>query len=78
MNWQNELEEILQYGCTDSVIEDFVNKHPEINEKDIWDFVYEYGAQECCKGCKFIQRSGLFPCTECSRRVKTNDFYESR
>ncbi len=78
MEWQNELKKLIKNGCSDSDIEDFVYEHPEINERDIWDYVYEYSAPTECKGCKHIQMSGLMPCSKCSRRVKTEDFYEPR
>ena len=77
MSWKDEVNKILDNGCTDSDIEDFIDEHPEVDE-NIWDYVYEYGAPDVCKGCKYIQYSGMFPCSGCSRRVKLVDFYESR
>ena len=78
MNWQEELKKIIENGCTDSDIEDFEIEHPNINGRDIWNYVYEYNAPEGCKGCKHIQMSGLMPCIRCSRKVWLKDFYESR
>lgn len=77
MDWKEELKKIMENGCTDSDIEDFVDEHPEVNE-NIWDYVYEYDAPESCKGCKYIQYSGMFPCTQCSRKVELKDYYVSR
>lgn len=77
MNWKDELTKILDLGCTDSDVEDFINKHPEVNE-NIWDFVYEHDAPDCCKGCGYIRYSGMHPCNSCSRRVQTKDYYKPR
>lgn len=54
-----------------------MDEHPEINGKDIWDYVYELDAPEGCKGCIHIQKSGMYPCNECSRRVVLKDYYEA-
>lgn len=78
MNWKEDLKKILKNGCTDSDIEDFVIEHPNADEKEIWDYVFEYSAPEECKGCKHIQMSGFMPCNMCQRRVKVKDYYESR
>lgn len=75
--WKEELKTIIKNSCTDSDIEDFVDEHPEINGKDIWDYVYELDAPEGCKGCIHIQKSGMYPCNECSRRVVLKDYYEA-
>lgn len=77
MDWKDELNKILDNGCTDSDIEDFIDEHPEVDE-NIWDYVYEYCAPDVCKGCKHIQMSGMMPCMMCSRRVKVTDYYERR
>ena len=77
-NWQEELYSILERGCSDSDIKDFIYENPNINAKKVWDFVYEHDAPDCCKGCKYIQFSGMFPCNSCSRRVLTKDYYELR
>lgn len=77
MNWQENLKRILENGCTDSDIEDFIDEHPE-TASFIWDFVYEYIAPAECKGCKYVQMSGMMPCINCSRRVKVKDYYEHR
>ena len=36
MNWKDELKEIIENGCTDSYIEDFVDEHPKVNAKEKW------------------------------------------
>ena len=77
MSWKDELNKIMEYGCTDSDIEDFIDEHPEADE-NIWDYVYEYYAPDGCKGCKYIQMSGWMPCIRCSRRFHAKDYYESR
>lgn len=78
MNWEDELRKIIENGCSDSNIEDFVDEHPEIKAKEIWDYVYEYYAPDICKGCKHIQRAGMMPCIECVRRANRKDYYESK
>lgn len=77
MDWKDELNKILENGCTDSDVLDFIDEHPEVNE-NIWDYIYEYNAPEGCKGCKHIQMSGWMPCIRCTRRVYLKDYYESR
>lgn len=78
MFWKEELDDLLKKGCTDSDIEDFADEHPEVNGREIWDYVYEHEAPDVCKGCKHIQMSGMMPCQLCSRVVVTKDFYEPR
>lgn len=78
MDWKEELGKLLEKGCSDSDIEDFVDEHPDVDGKDIWDYVFEYNAPEGCRGCKYIQYSGMFPCNRCLRRVNVKDFYASR
>lgn len=78
MNWEDELKKIIENRYSDSNIEDFADEHPEVNAKEIWDYVYEYDAPDGCKGCRFIQMSGMMPCIKCTRRVKVKDYYESR
>lgn len=77
-DWKQEIKRIVQNGCSDSDIEDFVDEHPDINGKDVWDYVYELGSPEHCHGCKYIQYEGQYPCDRCSRKVITKDFYEAR
>lgn len=77
-NWQEELYLLLERGCSDSDIEDFVTENPSVNAKKVWDFAYEYDAPERCKGCKHIQMASFEPCNRCSRRVLVEDYYESR
>lgn len=78
MDWKETLKKIIENGCTDSNIEDFVDEHPDVDAKEIWDYAYEYNAPEECKGCRFIQLSGMMPCTNCSRRNKLKDYYMPR
>lgn len=76
--WKTELTELLKRGCSDSDIEDFVDAHPGVNGKDIWDYVYEYNAPFECKGCAHIQLKDAFPCTKCSRVNELKDYYKER
>lgn len=78
MEWKKELQHMLTVGCSDSAIEDYVEEHPEISGKDIWDYVFESNAPSVCRGCKHIQMRGMFPCTECSRQKQVKDYYEQR
>ena len=75
--WKEELTTLLENGCTDSDIEDFVQKHKGTDGREIWDFVGEYYAPERCKGCKHIQMLGMYPCNVCSRNRISEDHYES-
>ena len=77
-NIKNQLTEIIKDGCTDSDIEDFIDNHPDISGKTIWNFVYEMDAPDACKGCTNIQMTGMHPCINCSRRVVLKDYYTSR
>lgn len=78
MDWKEELRKILENRYTDSDIEDFAIEHPNVDGKDIWDFVFEYIAPGVCKGCKHIQRANMMPCIRCSRKVKVKDYFEAR
>ena len=78
MEWKEELDKLLEKGCSDSDIEDFEIEHPNVDGKEIWDYVFEYDAPELCKGCKYIQYSGMYPCNQCSRRVTIKDYYQIR
>ena len=78
ISWQEELKKLMESGCSDSDVEDFVDEHPEVNGKEIWDYVYEYDAPDACKGCGYIQCSGMFPCNRCSRKVEVKDYYIHR
>lgn len=75
--WKEELTTLLENGCTDSDIEDFVQKHKGTDGREIWDFVGEYYAPEQCKGCKHIQMLEMYPCNVCSRNRISEDHYES-
>lgn len=78
MDWKEELEILLDDICTDSDVMDFIDEHPKVSPRDIWNYVYEHDAPDCCKGCKYIQYSGMHPCTQCSRKVELKDYYVSR
>ena len=78
MEWKEKLKAILKDGCSDSDIEDFISEHSELNGKEVWDYVYDLQAPDTCKGCKYVQHEGMLPCIRCSRRIITNDYYESR
>ncbi len=78
MDWKEAIGDLMRNGCSDSDIEDFVNAHPDTDARDIWDYVYERDAPDACKGCKFIQMSGMMPCIRCKRKVQLNDYYEPR
>lgn len=76
MDWKEEISKIVKSGCTDSDIEDYLEAHPDISGKEVWDFVCELRAPEECKGCKHTQMSGTYPCNACHRGKKTKNFYE--
>ena len=76
-DWKDKITKIIENGCSDSDIEDYITEHPNIKGKDVWNFIYEYDAPTQCHGCKYIQFRGMHPCTSCSRRV-LKDYYEAR
>lgn len=80
MHWKKELSEIMKKGCSDSDIEDFIEEHSEseLDGKEVWNFVYEWYAPKECRGCEHIQREGMYPCTNCSRRLVVKDHYQKR
>ena len=49
-----------------SDIRQFIQKHPDISGKKIWNYVSDYYAPEQCKGCKHVQLIGMYPCSCCS------------
>ena len=77
-DWKEAVKIVVENGCTDSDIEDFVDTHPDVNGKEIWDYVYELDAPDRCKGCEFIQMAGMYPCNVCTRRNQLKDYYKSR
>ena len=77
MDWKKELNKLLEKDHTDSDIEDFIDEHPEIR-KLVWDYVYDYIAPMQFKGCKYVQYTGIYPCTNCSRGVILTDYYQRR
>lgn len=79
MDWKEEVKQIVMDGCSDSDIEDLLLEHPELNPKEVWDYVYELEVPENCKGCKHVQRfNNWYPCNACSRNRTPQDFYEKR
>lgn len=78
INWKEELKLISEKGCTDSDIMDYIEEHPNINEREIWDYIYELSAPEHCKGCEFIQMNNMYPCNVCIRRNELKDYYKRR
>ena len=40
MNWELELNELLNNGCSDSMIEDFIESHPEVDGRNGWKEVF--------------------------------------
>lgn len=78
MNWKEELTKILEDGCTDSDIEDFVYNHPDTSDAKIWNFVNDYNAPPKCKGCKYNSNLPWYhPCVDCLR-VGRVDYYKER
>lgn len=77
-DWKTEIKTIVENGCTDSDIEDYIEQHSELDGKEVWDYVYELDAPDTCKGCEFIQMSGMYPCNVCIRRNQLKDYYKSR
>lgn len=37
--WKDEIEKIIANGGTDSDIEEYLYKHPEFNESEIWAYI---------------------------------------
>ena len=77
-DWKEEIKSIVEKGCSDSGIEDYIEEHPDLNGKEVWDYVYELGAPDRCKGCEFIQMVGMYPCNNCIRRSCLKDYYKRR
>ena len=49
--WKKEIDALLSSGAiTDSDIEDYISKHPEIKGRDVWYYISELTAPEKCKG----------------------------
>ena len=78
MDWKEEVRELVMGRCSDSDIEDYIDAHPDLNGREVWDYICELAAPEACKGCRHIQMSGMYPCDACSRNPKLRDFYEQR
>lgn len=77
-NWKEEVKTIIEKGCTDSDIEDYLEVHPGCNKKEVWDYVYEQDAPKGCRGCEYIQMSGLYPCNACVRQKSLKDYYKRK
>lgn len=73
-NWKKELKIIIENGCTDSTIYDFIDSHPSVSAKDIWMYDYYLNAPKACKGCRHFRDCS--PITYCSRVVKMEDRFE--
>lgn len=79
LTWKDEIKQFMQNElCTDSDIEDFVRNHPDVNGKEIWDYVSELNAPKKCKGCEHIQMSSMYPCNICVRQNQLMDYYEAK
>lgn len=37
--WENEIEEIIANGGTDSDIEEYLYEHPNFNADKVWDYI---------------------------------------
>ena len=45
--WKKEIDALLSSGTiTDSDIEDYISKHPEIRGRDVWHYISELTAPE--------------------------------
>lgn len=67
---KEKLKALMENGCTDSDLEDFAEDN-NVSEGEVFQYVAELIAPECCKGCKHIQLyDSMYPCTECSRGKK--------
>lgn len=78
MDWKEEVKKIVMGGCTDSDINEYIEGHPELNGKDVWDFVCDLRDSENCKGCIFVKIYGFGPCPNCSRRATLLDYFGLR
>lgn len=76
MNWKRELLDMLDSGCTDSDIEEFVDAHPDVPEKEIWYVVAEDSRPIACRGCMYVHNYGESPCNRCSRQIIVSDNYK--
>lgn len=87
-DWRKDFEEKLNKfeergGITDSVIEDFIDTFQEdwshyldLDRGTLWKYYYQLQAKGTpCEGCAYILSHGYYPCSECSRVVKTEDHY---
>lgn len=88
MDWLKEFEEKLDSGeiATDDEILDFITENIakyvdyrglKFFVSSVWKAYYQWKAKgTACAGCYNVSRWGLFPCTECSRKVEVKDYYE--
>ena len=83
MGWRDEVKQIMtNSGCSDADLENFLSylkEHPELDQKEVWNYVYELNVPEKCKGCKHVQSfNESYPCNACIRHKVMQDFYETR
>lgn len=78
MDWKEEIKNIIDKGCSDSDIEDYIEEHPSLNGREVWDYIAELGAPDECKGCKRVQMIGMGLCLSCKRQPNLKDYFESR
>ena len=75
--WKKEIDALISPGnATDSDIEDYITNHPEIDGRDVWNYIPELTIPEECKGCVHIQMSGMYPCNVCKRQNVLADYYK--
>ena len=72
------INELLDDDYSDSMIEDFIESHPEVDRRKVLDIVAEYEAPTTYRGCAYIQNYGVMPCIRCARTVKLKDYYTTR
>lgn len=77
----DEIKDYIHYlaecGATSSYMEDLLEKHPDIPAREAWNHWAEQFIPSECAGCKYVQCSGMSPCTICARQ-HPHDFYEAR
>lgn len=80
MDWKEEIKNLIESGhCSDSDIVDYIEAHPEIHGKQVWNYVSDLSAPDACKGCEHVQLIGFStPCTHCIRPTDYKDYYKKR
>ena len=77
LEWKKEIDVLLSSGsATDSDIEAYIENHPQIRGRDVWNYISELTVPEECKGCVYIQMSGMYPCNVCKRQNILSDYYK--